>query len=515
MRTRTATARTRFVLLLAAGALACQGLSHAGGEIREPAVAGQFYPAEPAKLQVALNAFFARAVPSRVSGVRALIVPHAGIVFSGQIAADGYSQVADPSGPPEVVVILGTNHTTPGFTGVGISPARAFRTPLGDAQVDRDVVQALLGSCSACRLDAEVHAREHSVEVQTLFVQHAFPRARIVPLVVGSDDPGFSRRFGECLARVLGDRRALIVASSDLSHYPAAADADRVDHETLEAMASLDPHQLRTVLGRDVGHVPNLSTRACGEAPVLAALWAAKALGATRGVVVSYANSGRMLVGDSGRVVGYGAVALTGGEVRPGPPPFEPYEATGEATPLTALQRQQLLELARLTLDGALSAGVLPVPRGYEARLWLHQGAFVTLTQKKSGRLRGCVGTIPPVEPLAQAVGRMAVAAAFNDTRFTPVRREELAGLSIEISALTPPRSIAGPEAIVVGKHGVVLQKGGRSAVYLPQVAPEQGWNRDQMLDHLCEKAGLPSDCWHQGTRFSVFEAQVFHEDDR
>jgi AmmeMemoRadiSam system protein B/AmmeMemoRadiSam system protein A len=497
-------------------ALGCRGglPARAAEDVRPPVQAGGFYPADAGKLQGAVDAFLKDAAPARAGRPIALVVPHAGYIYSGQIAADGYAQVAGQA--YDTVAILGTNHTQAGFDKVGVSPATGFRTPLGVALVDADLVRALLAECRDCVLDAAVHQSEHSIEVQLPFVQRLLPAAKILPVVVGSDDPAVCRRFGGALAKVLTGRKALIVASSDLSHYPSADDADNVDRALLDAIASLDGDKVRSTINawmrRGIG---GLSTCACGEAPILAALAAAKVLGATRGVVLSYANSGRMSVGvggggGSGRVVGYGAVALTASEIAPGAQAETGRPTPGTGEPIGVAERRQLLAFARETLAGALGTETLPIPRGLSPRLWQRQGVFVTL--KKHGDLRGCIGRIPPEEPLAPLVGAMALAAAFQDPRFKPVQPEELKSIEIEISALTPPKRVARPEQIVVGRDGVVLSKGLNTAVYLPQVATEQGWNRDQMLDSLCEKAGLRAGCWKEGASFSVFQAEVFHE---
>ncbi len=497
-------------------ALGCGGgpPASAAEDIRPPAQAGGFYPADANRLRLALDAFLKDAVPPRAGRPIALVVPHAGYIYSGQIAADGYSQLAGQA--YDTVVILGTNHTQAGFDKVGVSPSKGFRTPLGVAEVDTDLVRALLAECRDCVLDAAVHAKEHSVEVQVPFVQRLIPGAKILPVVVGSEDLAVCRRLGGALAKVLAGRKALIVASSDLSHYPSADDADSADRAVLDAVASLDAQRVRSTvtdwMARGIG---GLSTCACGEAPILATLVAAKALGATRGVVLSYANSGRMSLsvgrgGGSDRVVGYGAVAFTASEVAPGEAVETGRPTRGTGEPIGPVDRKWLLAFARETLTRALLTETLPVPRGLGPRLWQRQGVFVTL--KKHGDLRGCIGRIPPEESLAPMVGAMALAAALDDPRFKQVQAEELKTIEIEISALTPPRPVARPEQIVVGRDGVVLRKGSKSAVYLPQVATEQGWDREQMLDSLCEKAALGAGCWRAGAEISVFQAEVFHE---
>jgi AmmeMemoRadiSam system protein A len=138
------------------------------------------------------------------------------------------------------------------------------------------------------------------------------------------------------------------------------------------------------------------------------------------------------------------------------------------------------------------------------------QGAFVTL--KQHGKLRGCIGHMAEDRPLCHTVGRMALQAAFNDHRFSPLKASELEEIEIEISVLTPLHPVDGPTHIVVGQDGVMIRKSNRSAVFLPQVALEQGWNREELLTRLCQKAGLPDHAWHEGATFYTFQAQVFNE---
>jgi AmmeMemoRadiSam system protein B/AmmeMemoRadiSam system protein A len=481
-------------------------------ELRPASQAGRFYPASAVKLRAALDGFLKDAAPARTVHPLGLVLPHAGYIFSGQIAADGFRQAAGET--IDTVVLLGTNHTTPGFDRIGLSPARGFETPLGVAAVDVELRSALLAECGDCLLDARVHADEHSIEVQVPFVQTVLPGAKILPIIVGSEELGLCQRFGALLGRLLAGRRVLVVASSDLAHYPTADDAERIDRESLDAIASLDTARAAGTLAA-LRSIPNLSTRACGAAPVLVAMTAVRALGAQHGVVISYANSGRTPLGVKNadgeqRAVGYGAVAFTAEDATPGEHLLLGSPADANGSPLTTPERHQLLAYARESLRRLLTSDTLPLPRGLGPRLWQRQGAFVTL--KKHGALRGCIGRIPPQAPLGPLVGGLAFSAALEDPRFSPVTGSELESLSIEISVLTPPKRIARAAAIVVGRDGVVLRKGVQAAVYLPQVATEQGWGRDQMLDSLCEKAGLVAGCWRADAELSVFEAEVFHE---
>jgi hypothetical protein len=361
-------------------------------------------------------------------------------------------------------------------------------------------------------LDKTLHESEHSVEVMVPFIQVLFPNAKIVPVVVGSPDMQTCTRFGEALAKVLKNKQALIVASSDLSHYPAAQDANIADRETLTAIAKLDPAAFRANIQEHRNkNIPNLGTSACGEAPIMAAMAAAKSLGATSGVVVSYANSGDTSVGERSRVVGYGAVALTAkGEGKEISVSTQPIPAAVSSDALTSSDKKALLAFARETLSRYFLTDTVPLARGFSANLQQPRGVFVTL--KKKGALRGCVGRMIGDEPLVKIVGVMAMQAAFNDRRFNPLTADELNNTEIEISVLTPMKKVAGAADIVVGRDGVLLGKDGHHAVFLPQVATEQGWNREEMLDNLCLKSGLTVGCWKEKTQFSTFQAVVFSE---
>ncbi len=485
-------------------------VSSAQAGVRAPAVAGGFYPADAAKLRAAIEAFLAAAQPSRGAAPVAIVVPHAGYVFSGQIAADAFKQAAGQA--YDTVVILGTNHTDAAFDRVAAYRGAGFRTPLGMASIDQPVLAALMKDDPDVVWNARPHEREHSIEVQVPYVQHLFPAATIVPLVIGTPEAAMCDRLGRSLAQVLQGRRALIVASSDLSHYPAAADARRIDRETLDAIASLDAARVRETLARHVERgTRGVATGACGEGPILAAIAAARALGVTRGTIVSYAHSADSSAGDPSRVVGYGAVMMAPGT----PPPDAALNGAAVAdasTPLTLGDKRVLVRHARDTLTRIAGTDTAPLSRGVEVRLLREQGVFVTL--RKHGELRGCIGRIIPNGPLHWLVGAMTLQAATNDPRFEPVRADELSQIELDVSILTTPREVAGPDDILVGRDGVILIKDGRSGVFLPEVAAEQRWSRTEMLDNLCLKAGLPGGCWRAGARLATFQSSVIKEKD-
>jgi hypothetical protein len=343
------------------------------------------------------------------------------------------------------------------------------------------------------------------------FIQVVFPKAKIVPVIVGSQDIQTCIHFGQALAKVLKNKSALIIASSDLSHYPSAQDANIVDRETLSAIAGLDPALFQKALQSHRNkNIPNLYTSACGEAPIIAAMAAAKSLGATRGSIISYANSGDTSVGERSRVVGYGAVVLTADGEGKDTSMLNQAALTDISATLTPSDKKKLLVFARETISRLFLTDTTPLARKFNAALQQPRGAFVTL--KKRGELRGCVGRIIGDEPLGKIVGTMAIQAAFNDARFNPLTADELNDTEIEISVLTPIKPIAGAADIVVGRDGVLLDKESHHAVFLPQVATEQKWNREEMLDNLCRKAGLETGCWKKEAQLSTFQAIVFSE---
>lgn len=494
--------------------------------VRPPAVAGQFYPADPAQLTGAVKAFLDGAKPAGSGRPVAIVVPHAGYHFSGQIAADGWAQARGRT--YGLVVILGTNHTTAGFSGASVYTGAGLRTPLGVAPVDTKAAAALLAAGGDFNTDPRVHEREHSIEVQVPFAQTLFPGVPILPVVVGSEDATVCARMGRALARALAGRRPLIVASSDLSHYPDDAGSRASDHAVLAAMARLDPAGLQATMETQMNAgYRELVTCACGAGAVMVAMEAARALGAVRGTVIAWANSSQVPPNDRTRVVGYGAVSFGAGDGRPaggkpgGDASSEPRGTSSaaaasagahppEAT-LDATAKRALLRLARETLERWFATGgTVPLPGDLPAVTRRPQGAFVTLYE--AGELRGCIGHMSPDQPLAATVQAMALAAAFEDPRFAPVEEGELKRIEIEVSVLTPLAPVAGPEAIVVGRDGVQIRKDGRTAVFLPQVAPEQGWDRTALLENLCRKAGLAADAWKSGAAFWTFQSIHFRE---
>lgn len=489
----------------------CKGEKPAPGNsqadsIRQPVFADKFYPGDSTKLANAIKAFLSNAKPPKMDNPIAIIVPHAGYIFSGQIDADGYNQVRQNQ--YDIIVVLGTNHTTAGFTGISVYPKGAFGTPIGASAIDEKMAEKLLREDPDVNANLTVHAQEHSIEVQIPFIRYLFPHTKILPIIVGEPDIKMCSKFGQVLAKILKNKKALIVASSDLSHYPRFDDAINVDNKTLKTIASLDLIEIKSEMeGQLEQNIPQLVTCACGEAPILAAVATAKELGANCASIIGYSNSGYNPVGSSDRVVGYGAVAIGVGKATI---PVDPDTLViNPSYTLNPSDKKALLKYARKTLEQYFSSATVPLPRDLNSSLKVKRGAFVTLNEH--GDLRGCIGQMREDRPLSTVVGSMALAAAFNDTRFTPLTERELPQVEIEISVLTPFTQVKSADDIVLGRDGVIVKKGDRQAVFLPQVATETGWSKEVFLDQLCHKAGLEAGDWKDAELFT-FQADVFSE---
>jgi len=476
--------------------------------IRPPALAGSWYPADPAELAQTVDRLLAAVEP--VDGApTALIVPHAGYAYSGRIAAAGWRQIENAE--YDLAVILAPAHRARPSKPLAVWECGAFATPLGDAPVDAEVCQTLVEACPYIGVDRTAHLAEHAIEIQLPFLQRVCPQCRIAPLLMGdgADDERVIDSVAQALARVTAGRRSVVVASSDLSHYPSYRNAVAVDQATLGAIETGQTDQVHeTILDALESGMPNLLTCACGEGPILIAMRAAARMGAETITVLDYANSGDAPRGDRRQVVGYGAVM------------FWHYEPPA----LTGAQRDRLLRLAHEAIETHLRSGGIPVVSVDDPALNRRAGVFVTLWQGaaslrtallrtaslRTASLRGCIGHIKADRPLYRAVQEMAVAAATSDTRFDPLSLDELGSLTVEISVLSPLRRITSIEQVEVGTHGLVIARNGRRGLLLPEVAAERGWSRYEFADAVCWKAGLPAGCWRAGATMHTFTAIVF-----
>lgn len=265
--------------------------------IREPVVAGQFYPGDPKILRREVHSYLVESRP--LIEARAVVSPHAGYIYSGRVAGAVFSAVHLPN----KFIILGPNHTGWGAP-ISLAPDGHWRTPLGTAEIDRDLNLRLLSACADLEQERTAHLREHSLEVQLPFLQALVPEFRFAAICVATTDYETLEEFGHSLARVIqtAPEPILIVVSSDMNHYESAEVASRKDHCAIERIQALDARGLFEVIGAE-------DISMCGFAPTVAAIIACRDLGATEGRLVRYANSGEVS-GDYGSVVGYAGLAI-------------------------------------------------------------------------------------------------------------------------------------------------------------------------------------------------------------
>jgi MEMO1 family protein len=493
------TIKRLLLLFLSLTAVACRAQEPAVDRL--PVVAGQFYPAKEAELRTNLRDLFARAEPPvRSENVFAVIAPHAGYVYSGAVAASAYNQL-DPDKKYDNIFVLGSSHNV-AFDGASIYSQGDFITPLGRVKVNRELAGELIAGHPVFSNRTDAHAREHSLEVQLPFLQYRLKKEfRIVPIVLGTDNPETCSKIADALRPFL-DKSSLFVISTDLSHYPSYKDARLADSLVLAGITARSSAAfLRALAANEKKTIPNLATSACGWTSVLTFLTMIEGAPDVDARLIRYANSGDTEYGEKDRVVGYGAVAFS-----------KKSRGSGSDFKLPESDKTALLAIARRTIETWIASGALPkidtVKLTTAAKT--NCGAFVTLN--KSGDLRGCIGRFDASEPLYKVVQEMAVAAATEDSRFEPVTGGEVPGLHIEISVLTPMRRISSIDEIVLGKHGIYIKKGYRSGTFLPQVASDTHWTKEEFLGHCArDKAGIGWDGWKDAELY-VYEALVFGE---
>jgi len=425
--------------------------------IRPAAVAGMFYPGDARSLANELDELLGGVehLEPRLGFPKALIVPHAGYMYSGAVAAHGYDELAGARGIVRRVVLLGPVHRVP-VRGLALPDADAFSTPLGTLSIDKDAVRALRGLPQVL-VSAPAHALEHSLEVQLPFLQKMLGEFALVPFAVGTATVD---EVAQVLERLWGGPETLIVVSTDLSHYHPYDEARRIDGATLARISSL---------ATDIDH-----EEACGATPLNGLLRVAARKNLSLKLLAA-CNSGDT-AGGKGEVVGYSALAL-----------YEGARVSRERA------GGRLLGMARCAIDDSFSsrrAGAQAPER------WLQQAGATFVTLTKDGALRGCIGSLEAARPLGVDVVENALAAAYRDPRFPRLTLSEWQRCEVEVSLLSQPKPIRFAEEsdlmaqIVPGEDGLIVESGERRATYLPQV-----WDalpsKELFLDELLKKAGL------------------------
>ena len=491
----------------------------------ESTIAGSWYPGSDNEIRSIADKWEGRIRGEKAAnaakaptGPNVLILPHAGWAYSGEVAWRAVRLVRGAGF--RRVVVLAPSHRAWIENRLVAPAAEAVSTPLGKIEVDREWLDRLALMAPVAR-DDRVHAAEHSAQIEYPLLQLALKGGfSVVPLVMGSFGHDQMAMCARALARLMDDK-TLLVVSSDFTHYgddfSYAPYGTGGGEDVRDKVAAVDAEAFSLAARCDAdgfsAFVRKSGATICGHVPIELALrsMAGRAVPSQPSLTrLAYATSSDA-DRDFSRFVCYTAAA---GRV----------EWPGERdASLGAADRAYLLRVAREAVERAVRrpAGSR-VPRDRDCTAAdLHDappatlvkmGAFVTLNDKSTGALRGCIGEILPMRPLVEAVAARAVDAARRDPRFSPVSECELGGLRVEVSALTPPKPVASWRDIVLGRDGITLEKGNAFAVFLPQVAPEQGWDLETTLSYLAQKAGLPSDAWREGAKFETFRAEVFHE---
>ena len=514
--------------------------------IRQPMYAGSWYEGDGEKLACQLDTFIADAVPIVDSHsahlitadnhplsnpVLSIIVPHAGYFFSGKAAAHAYKAVQGQM--VKRVFLLGPSHHT-GFHGIALPFAVTFATPVGDLEVDKEVVAELSDYPLFARMP-EVHRVEHSLEMQLPFIRKAFGEVKIVPIIVGTlVDDAEIHLVAEILKRYIS-KEDLVVVSSDFTHYGPRYDYRPFQDNVKENIRKLDSVAYSYINRLDLPGFLKFQQESkdtiCGFYPcaILTAILPREA----KSTVLKYYTSQSTSVEDKDNSVSYLAMAFSGGSW--GEPASVRLPAS-DSIELSQADKGALLKLARLTVEVYVREKKTPTAEELGITITKPMtkvlGAFVTLNKFASPRedtdrdpsshgnaalhhgkeLRGCIGHIWPLRPLYQAIIENAINACSRDYRFEPVRPDELKDIHIEISVLTPMRRISSYHDIVLGRDGIVLLKDGHQSVFLPFVHTEFGWDLKETLTQLSHKAGLEPTAWQSGAKFDVFQAVVFDD---
>jgi len=468
--------------------------------LREAQFAGQFYPGNKNELTKQLAEFFEEAKNLSINSgenqrLQAVIVPHAGYVFSGQVAATAFQQIPENASYKRVFVIASSHRYS--FNGAAVYCNGNYHTPLGETTVDTQLSKELVKNSEWFLDDAEAHENEHSLEVQLPFLQHKLGNNfLLVPIILGTHEPEICKKIASELRRWFTGEN-LWVISTDFSHYPEYENACKVDELTATAICSNQPQKLQLVLKENKSlKTSNLATSLCGWTSVLTLLYITENRNYSFEKIM-YRNSGdSKKYGVKNRVVGYWSIAV--------------YEQINSFH-ISDDEKMELLEKARTSLTIFVNTGkkgkiIPPSSSGIVNEI---TGAFVSIYIE--GKLRGCIGGFAKEKTLNEVVQDMAVSAS-NDGRFDRLKPKELENMELEISVLSPLKKIDSVNDIELGKHGVYIKKGNNSGTFLPQVATKTEWNLEEFLGHCSrDKAGIGWDGWKTAYIFT-YEAIVFRE---
>jgi len=471
-------------------------------KVREPAVSGSFYTNDKVTLKREISDYIKKSqTPKKHLDTRIVIVPHAGYMFSGQIAADAISQL-DKNKVKRVFILAAAHHY--GFHGISVNP-QSYQTPLGIIKNDTKISESLTKE-SFINYYSPAHTHEHCIEVELPILQMHLNDFTIVPILFGMYSEEEIDLLAKQLEKHADNPENAFVISTDFSHYPAHEDARRIDKLTAEAIASGNPKLLKQCLAEhEQSNINNLQTSLCGKPAVLCAMQIAQSA-AFDWEIISYSNSGDSLQGNTDSVVGYYAIqagVLIKNE-------FD----------LSKQTKKALLHYTRNVIGHKLLPKIYepPIQENMPKSVFEAGGAFVTL--HIGDKLRGCIGRFSDKNPLIENIRKMAISAAFHDPRFEPITASELDEISIEISILSPLKRIYDLNDFTLGVHGIYIIKRDEngnitnSGTFLPQVAQSQSWTKTEFLGYCArDKAGIGWEGWKNAELYR-YNALIFSEND-
>lgn len=470
---------------------------------------GTWYTDDASALRSQIEGFWEKANVSPVENILALILPHAGYQYSGQTAAYGLKSLKKKY---KRIVIIGPSHRVAMYDTFWIPNVTHYQTPLGEIAVDLAFIEELKQH-SVFVTNPTLDQLEHSVHIQMPVLQYCQKDALIVPLVAGNCSYPVIKKIASILKGLM-DQDTLMLISSDFVHYgpnyrytPFTKDIPegikQLNEQAMSFIKEVNPKAFLEFCQKSGATI-------CGQIPIALLL---EMLPVNAHGKLLYEESSGNLMKDFTNSVSYLTIAFSGTWQQE--PKIQPQKKEGN---LTAEEKKLLLTIARKSLlyfiqnDRIPELSDLGISKLTPA-LQAPAATFVTL--KKKFDLRGCIGEVFAVQPLFKSVLYNSIRSGLYDRRFQPVTLEECQEITIKISVLTAPMAVPGYQDIKIGTDGIILKKAGHSALFLPEVATEQGWNIEQTLTYLSAKAGLPQDAWKEDADFETFQSIGFGEDDK
>lgn len=473
---------------------------------KQSKLAGSWYPANTTKLLHYLSS--SHGSLQKAGHTPLIIVPHAGYMYSAHVAVKAYSTIANYK--PDIIIIIGPSHYDY-FNGFALPIYDAIQTPLGTVIVDQKIIKSLSHN-NYFSFNNTAYEPEHSIEIQLPFIQHYFPGIPILPILTGNVTLDETKQAAQQLLKALAHyKNPLFVISSDFTHHgPRFGYTPYYNlkpDKRMEYIKTADMKAIEYIVAYNSQEFNNYCKSTgitiCGHNAILFGLLLFSKVYTKE--LAQYATSAQVTA-DYDNTVSYAAIVLTGETHK-----TSTSNPSNSSFDLSNDDKKFLLTLARQSIETMLNKHKLLEYKG----LIPHQckqnaGAFVTITIH--GNLRGCVGCVEPIKPLYQTIIECATNAAFKDSRFEPLTNEEFKKIHIEISVLSSLKKIQALNELSLGKHGIMVVKGNRRGVLLPQVATQFGFSKDEFFHQACQKAGIYPFEYNDVIMYS-FTATIFDEE--